>query len=253
MPDTPTVTCRRPRHPRIPSQGFFRRSPPPARPTPRQKVTLARASQRRGIPDSASTRSTRYSAGGGASGTGARWLSVLASRPRRARRCGGDFSARDEEGEDEDCSATTRELVLGPQGLEPGKLSLAASPADACARFIIDDSGADRPSRLALAARTLRERARGGSPGAHHPRHFLSPPLRGSAPPNTMVSDAKGPTMNEGGAPVPVIRVLIVADHDLFRTGLASLLGAHADIELAAQAGWAHGRAAGVRARGCSR
>lgn len=192
-------------------------------------------------------------AGGGASGTGARWLSVLASRPRRARRCGGDFSARDEEGEDEDCSATTRELVLGPQGLEPGKLSLAASPADACARFIIDDSGADRPSRLALAARTLRERARGGSPGAHRPRHFLSPPLRASAPPNTMVSDAKGPTMNEGGAPAPVIRVLIVADHDLFRTGLASLLGAHADIELAAQAGWAHGRAAGVRARGCSR
>jgi DNA-binding NarL/FixJ family response regulator len=51
-----------------------------------------------------------------------------------------------------------------------------------------------------------------------------------------MVSDAKGPTMNEGGAQAPVIRVLVVADHDLFRTGLASLLGAHADIEVVAQA-----------------
>ena len=42
--------------------------------------------------------------------------------------------------------------------------------------------------------------------------------------------------MNEGGAQAPVIRVLVVADHDLFRTGLASLLGAHVDIEVVAQA-----------------
>lgn len=42
--------------------------------------------------------------------------------------------------------------------------------------------------------------------------------------------------MHEGGAQPPVIRVLVVADHDLFRTGLASLLGAHADIEVVAQA-----------------
>ena len=34
--------------------------------------------------------------------------------------------------------------------------------------------GAHRPGRLAFAARTLRERARGGTPGGHHPRHFLS-------------------------------------------------------------------------------
>jgi DNA-binding NarL/FixJ family response regulator len=51
-----------------------------------------------------------------------------------------------------------------------------------------------------------------------------------------MVSDAKGATMHEGGAQPPVIRVLVVADHDLFRSGLASLLGAHADIEVVAQA-----------------
>jgi DNA-binding NarL/FixJ family response regulator len=51
-----------------------------------------------------------------------------------------------------------------------------------------------------------------------------------------MVSHAKGPTMNEGGAQAPVIRVLVVADDDLFRTGLAWLLGAHADIEVVAQA-----------------
>ncbi len=42
--------------------------------------------------------------------------------------------------------------------------------------------------------------------------------------------------MNEGGAHAPVIRVLVVADHDLFRTGLASLLGDHADIEVVAEA-----------------
>ncbi len=51
-----------------------------------------------------------------------------------------------------------------------------------------------------------------------------------------MVSDAKGPAMNEDGAQAPVIRVLVVAEHDLFRTGLASLLGAHADIEVVAHA-----------------
>ena len=51
-----------------------------------------------------------------------------------------------------------------------------------------------------------------------------------------MVSDAKGLTMIEGGARAPGVRVLVVADHDLFRTGLASLLGAHADIEVVAQA-----------------
>ncbi|MFZ0974990.1 MAG: response regulator transcription factor [Solirubrobacteraceae bacterium] len=42
--------------------------------------------------------------------------------------------------------------------------------------------------------------------------------------------------MHEGEAQPPVIRVLVVADNDLFRTGLASLLGALADIEVVAQA-----------------
>ena len=42
--------------------------------------------------------------------------------------------------------------------------------------------------------------------------------------------------MNEDGAQAPVIRVLVVAEHDLFRTGLASQLGAHADIEVVAHA-----------------
>lgn len=51
-----------------------------------------------------------------------------------------------------------------------------------------------------------------------------------------MVSDAKGAMMHEGEAQPPVIRVLVVADNDLFRTGLASLLGALADIEVVAQA-----------------
>jgi DNA-binding NarL/FixJ family response regulator len=42
--------------------------------------------------------------------------------------------------------------------------------------------------------------------------------------------------MNDGqGNGVP-IRVLVVDDHDLFRTGLASLLGAQSDIEVIAQA-----------------
>jgi DNA-binding NarL/FixJ family response regulator len=73
-------------------------------------------------------------------------------------------------------------------------------------------------------------------PAAHRPRHFVLPSLRAGATGDTLVSDAKGPTMNERGAQAPVIRVLIVADDDLFRTGLASLLGAHADIEVVAQA-----------------
>jgi DNA-binding NarL/FixJ family response regulator len=51
-----------------------------------------------------------------------------------------------------------------------------------------------------------------------------------------VVSDAKGAMMHEGGVQLPIIRVQFVADHDLFRTGLASLLGAHADIEVVAQA-----------------
>jgi DNA-binding NarL/FixJ family response regulator len=34
----------------------------------------------------------------------------------------------------------------------------------------------------------------------------------------------------------PVIRVMVVDDHDLFRTGMASLLGAEPDIEVVAQA-----------------
>jgi len=42
----------------------------------------------------------------------------------------------------------------------------------------------------------------------------------------------------------PVIRVLIVDDHDLFRTGLSALLGSHPDIEVVAQAS---GGRAGVR------
>ena len=42
--------------------------------------------------------------------------------------------------------------------------------------------------------------------------------------------------MNENGPECPGIRVLVVADHDLFRTGLASLLGARSEIEVVAQA-----------------
>jgi DNA-binding NarL/FixJ family response regulator len=42
--------------------------------------------------------------------------------------------------------------------------------------------------------------------------------------------------MNEGQANGARIRVLVVDDHDLFRTGLASLLGSQDDIEVVAQA-----------------
>jgi DNA-binding NarL/FixJ family response regulator len=45
----------------------------------------------------------------------------------------------------------------------------------------------------------------------------------------------------------PIIRVLIVDDHDLFRTGLSALLGSHPDIEVVAQAS---GGRAGVRLAG---
>jgi DNA-binding NarL/FixJ family response regulator len=42
--------------------------------------------------------------------------------------------------------------------------------------------------------------------------------------------------MQDGGGDQTAVRVLIVDDHDLFRTGLASLLSARADIEVVAQA-----------------
>ena len=85
----------------------------------------------------------------------ARWPSVLASRPRRAGRCGA-FITRDEEGEDEHCSATTRELVLAPRVWSAGSSHWQPRPPAPRARFVIDRLGAHRPSWLALAARTLR-------------------------------------------------------------------------------------------------
>ncbi len=42
--------------------------------------------------------------------------------------------------------------------------------------------------------------------------------------------------MIEGAREVDVIRVVVVDDHDLFRAGLSSLLGAQSDIEVVAQA-----------------
>lgn len=43
-------------------------------------------------------------------------------------------------------------------------------------------------------------------------------------------------SMNEAEGQTAVIRVLVVDDHDLFRTGLASILGSAPDIEVVAQA-----------------
>ena len=42
--------------------------------------------------------------------------------------------------------------------------------------------------------------------------------------------------MNQGGVQEPAIRVLVVDDHGLFRTGMASLLGQQPDIEVVARA-----------------
>jgi DNA-binding NarL/FixJ family response regulator len=51
----------------------------------------------------------------------------------------------------------------------------------------------------------------------------------------------KGP-MDDGGSGEPAIRVLVVDDHDLFRTGLTSLLSSEAGIDVVGQA--SGGRAA---------
>jgi DNA-binding NarL/FixJ family response regulator len=45
-----------------------------------------------------------------------------------------------------------------------------------------------------------------------------------------------GPVMNSTLDGRAIIRVLVVDDHDLFRTGLSALLGSHHDIEVVAQA-----------------
>jgi DNA-binding NarL/FixJ family response regulator len=44
------------------------------------------------------------------------------------------------------------------------------------------------------------------------------------------------PPEADSAAPPKPIRVLVVDDHDLFRVGLASMLGSHADLEVVAQA-----------------